>query len=597
MKTTILTFILLTTIVVQPVVAQEGWQWVRGLGNYDFTPSAECACSLELDKWGNVYVAGEIGPDLELDSLGSYSINNVRYALKSSSLGGSDIWLAKYSPEGKQIWFRSAGSKQDDRFYEMIVDSLGNTFIAGYIPPNYDSAWTFNNKGLKSYERGAFIAKLDSAGSLIWNKSFYGDTLSPSLLKNIFNAYPLKLFKDDDELNVIIEGGSYSNSNFNSLLFGGDTLANGIHGLKLDLNGNLINYETFPFPNANNLPPRTIVNKDERNNYFFAQIMTGRSIITSTDTLRVQNTNQNYINSSVIAIDSALHPSWNYISNINTFELIRGATYHSGELFVLLEFGLNTPDTITYGNFNNGLPLNKFGGNGFLSFDYSNGQILGYVSETYSSHSTDVFLESIFVNEDFIALSGHLDGEVSYGAGADTIKNEVHFDGFFVVFDRNGKFLHQEILLSDSAGYGLSANNISIQDSILYLTGQFRDKIVLHGRDSVTVKSGKDIYLAKYDLRHVLKTSLKENPLFNFYKADNGILAYPNPTQRQVTLMGKALNNQAQLFSISGQLVRTYRLDENAFQQQISLDNLDSGIYFLIIVGESEKQTVRIVKQ
>jgi hypothetical protein len=74
-------------------------------------------------------------------------------------------------------------------------------------------------------------------------------------------------------------------------------------------------------------------------------------------------------------------------------------------------------------------------------------------------------------------------------------------------------------------------------------------------------------------------------------------LAYPNPTQGQVTLMGKALNNQAQLFSISGQLVRTYRLDENAFQQQISLDNLDSGIYFLVIVGESEKQQVKIVKQ
>ena len=61
--------------------------------------------------------------------------------------------------------------------------------------------------------------------------------------------------------------------------------------------------------------------------------------------------------------------------------------------------------------------------------------------------------------------------------------------------------------------------------------------------------------------------------------------------------MGKAVNNQAQLFSISGQLVKTYRLNENAFRQQINLDNLDSGIYFLIIIGEREKQQVKIVKQ
>ncbi len=60
--------------------------------------------------------------------------------------------------------------------------------------------------------------------------------------------------------------------------------------------------------------------------------------------------------------------------------------------------------------------------------------------------------------------------------------------------------------------------------------------------------------------------------------------------------MGKAVNNQAQLFSISGQLVKTYRLNENALRQQINLDNLDSGIYFLII-GEREKQQVKIVKQ
>ena len=61
--------------------------------------------------------------------------------------------------------------------------------------------------------------------------------------------------------------------------------------------------------------------------------------------------------------------------------------------------------------------------------------------------------------------------------------------------------------------------------------------------------------------------------------------------------MGKAVNNEAQLFSISGQLVKTFRLNENTFQQQINLNSLENGIYFLVIVGENEKQTVKILKE
>jgi hypothetical protein len=61
--------------------------------------------------------------------------------------------------------------------------------------------------------------------------------------------------------------------------------------------------------------------------------------------------------------------------------------------------------------------------------------------------------------------------------------------------------------------------------------------------------------------------------------------------------MGKAVNTEAQLFNISGQLVKTYRLNKNAFQQSINLEELDTGVYFLVIVGEDGKQQVKIVKQ
>ena len=164
-------------------------------------------------------------------------------------------------------------------------------------------------------------------------------------------------------------------------------------------------------------------------------------------------------------------------------------------------------------------------------------------------------------------------------------------DLFFAAFDRTGRLIAEDVIYSS----GITKDGVlamHFKDSILYIGGLIADTPKILGVDTFVTRGSHDAFLAAYHLGNI--TSLKENA--TYIKADNGILAYPNPTQGQVTLMGKAVNNQAQLFSISGQLVKTYRLNENALRQQINLDNLDSGIYFLII-GEREKQQVKIVKQ
>jgi hypothetical protein len=61
--------------------------------------------------------------------------------------------------------------------------------------------------------------------------------------------------------------------------------------------------------------------------------------------------------------------------------------------------------------------------------------------------------------------------------------------------------------------------------------------------------------------------------------------------------MGKAVHTEGQLFNISGQLVKTYRLDKKAFRQSIDLSELDTGVYFLVIVGQDGKQSLKIVKE
>ncbi len=127
-----------------------------------------------------------------------------------------------------------------------------------------------------------------------------------------------------------------------------------------------------------------------------------------------------------------------------------------------------------------------------------------------------------------------------------------------------------------------------------YIGGLIGGYVYLPGLDTVRARSKNDAYIAAYNLAKST-TSVKENPAY--IKAGNGLLAYPNPTQGPLTLLGEAVSRQGQLFTISGQLVRSFALDQNAFQQQLDLSGLEKGIYFLMVVGEKEKQVLKVVKQ
>ena len=72
---------------------------------------------------------------------------------------------------------------------------------------------------------------------------------------------------------------------------------------------------------------------------------------------------------------------------------------------------------------------------------------------------------------------------------------------------------------------------------------------------------------------------------------------YPNPAAEFTNLIGKPISNTAQLLDIKGQVVKSFSLDVNAIQQQIPLNEIEPGIYFLTIVGNKEKQVLKIVKK
>ncbi len=131
-------------------------------------------------KWGvnaGSAVSGEEAKDVTVDDAGNIYMTGmfVDTAYFGSNIvigdGGSDIFIAKYNPDGKLVWVKSAGSHGDDIGYGITADNAGHIYLSG----RFDSTATFGTNDYTTHgDYDAFIAKLDTAGNFIWVDNFGG---------------------------------------------------------------------------------------------------------------------------------------------------------------------------------------------------------------------------------------------------------------------------------------------------------------------------------------------------------------------------------------------------------------------------------------
>lgn len=138
--------------------------WAKKAGG-DYSENliiTDYAKKIDIDNEGNLIVAGIFA--------WTASVENVE--LKSA--GNNDIFIIKYTPDGKLLWAKSYGSFNHDNFCDMDVDRSGNIYITGILngPLKID---TDNNLGKDSLlGSNTFIAKILSNGDLSWIKKYQG---------------------------------------------------------------------------------------------------------------------------------------------------------------------------------------------------------------------------------------------------------------------------------------------------------------------------------------------------------------------------------------------------------------------------------------
>ncbi len=143
--------------------------WVRALEN-----AGSCTVrDLALDQDGNLLLTGQYsGAGLDLDpGTGSTSV---------SSLGETDIFLAKYDAAGTYQWGFGIGSDHADGGSGLAVDPDGNAYLSGYFAgPGVDfdpGSGTANLSTLAdtTFNTDAFVAKYAANGGYLWAKNAKG---------------------------------------------------------------------------------------------------------------------------------------------------------------------------------------------------------------------------------------------------------------------------------------------------------------------------------------------------------------------------------------------------------------------------------------
>jgi hypothetical protein len=111
--------------------------------------------AIASDAAGNVLVAGGFDDTVDLGS----------GPLKSA--GSSDVYVAKYSPDGELLWSRGFGGSGYQWAEAMAVDAAGNSVIIGGI---HDGADFGDGYVPAAGNTDFFVMKLDPSGNRLWSK-------------------------------------------------------------------------------------------------------------------------------------------------------------------------------------------------------------------------------------------------------------------------------------------------------------------------------------------------------------------------------------------------------------------------------------------
>ncbi|MDR3611398.1 MAG: SBBP repeat-containing protein [Ignavibacteriaceae bacterium] len=107
---------------------------------------------IAIDTTGNSYVTGYFTATATFGSI------------QLTALGNTDIFIAKFDPDGNYLWVKQAGGTKTDKGFGISVDPAGNCYTTGY----YSYYPKFDSLQINTSTSGGYVAKYDPNGNCKW---------------------------------------------------------------------------------------------------------------------------------------------------------------------------------------------------------------------------------------------------------------------------------------------------------------------------------------------------------------------------------------------------------------------------------------------
>lgn len=182
--------------------ADNSFAWARTLGG-DYVRQSnldelERGNGIRVDGAGNVYVTGTFFGQADFG------------AIRLTSAGNADAFVAKLNGSGTVVWAKSWGSSGQDVGNDLAVDGAGNVVAVGtsaYSDPV--SGWIANTSQVRKY---------GPTGAAVWNASFAGPTHAAYGVATdaANNVYVAGRFSGTVDFNPDARKANYASGNYGS---------------------------------------------------------------------------------------------------------------------------------------------------------------------------------------------------------------------------------------------------------------------------------------------------------------------------------------------------------------------------------------------
>ena len=547
-------YTLIIFLSLQTVLFAQQWEWANAVGG----TGTDLGKSVSVDPDGNVYVAGDFtSPTLQF---GQTTLVNTSFA--------TDIFLAKYDPNGNVLWAVQANGSAHDYVRGLKTDVLGNAYVTGYYG---SSSLTFGNQTIQnsgSPNGDLYLAKYDPNGNILWVRNSEGSS----------NSDGARAVETVATAGAVI-GGPFQSS---SITF--DTIVlNNVSApdqdgyiAAIDSTGDVdwaMRYGGNEHDRTNGL------SADAAGNIYAVGVFESNQMSFSGSTLT--NAGNGTYDMFLSKFDNSGNVQW-----VHRFGGIGHDHANSvdADLFgYVYVAGYFESQTIDFGNITLTNPTFPDANQFLIKCRVSDGEVVW--AKTVSNTTGDNSIQSVVSHKNaFVYTTGYFEGAtIDFGNSSLTNASPNQKQVFVAEYDTLGNLNWVKGVSGTSDDIGNSVDIDNIQS--IYVTGQFQSaSCQFESHAIINSNAGvDDVFVAK------IQTSVG---IIDYSQSDF-ISLYPNPTTSTITLQTETPLNQAWLTDLTGR--RLMPLLPNVTQWKADLSALPHGMYLVEVFTEEGKRGVRKV--